>query len=131
MTQDSSHSQSENDIFSEFAPGSEPLPEDYQRESDQLIAEYRARQEAGLVQMIATRPYEDQGLVEYAGDPVDAQEWLDAVADGYDATVMFRGVRGWEDYSATIRLVDIDYPDASATYYLVTDAALKALGLEV
>lgn len=83
--------------------------------------------EVELVQMIQARPYEDQGLVEYAGDPEELQEWVEAVCDDYHASLASTRVQGWGDYTAIVRLERDDDP---TIYYLVTDAALKALGLE-
>jgi hypothetical protein len=72
--------------------------------------------------------YETQGLVQPDETPEDLEEWLDAIRDDYTPTVDFRGVRGWGDYTAILKLTPID-PEIPtlALYYLVTDAALKAL----
>ena len=82
--------------------------------------------EVELVQMIQRGPWEDQGLVEYAGEPEELQEWLDHIIDVYQYADVTRGVQGWGDATAILRLED----DACVVYYLVTDAALKALRLE-
>ena len=86
--------------------------------------------EVELVQMIKARPYEDQGLVEYAGDPEELDEWIDCTRDDYRASLVSTRVQGWGDYTAIVRLEDVDYIGDPGIYYLVTDAALKALGLE-
>ena len=82
--------------------------------------------EVEVVQLIQRGPWEDQGLVEYAGEPEELQEWLDHIIDVYPYADVTRGVQGWGDATAILRLED----DACVVYYLVTDAALKALGLE-
>ena len=84
--------------------------------------------EVELVQMIQARPYEDQGLVEYAGEPEESQEWIEAVRDDYHVSLVSHQIMGWEDYTALVKLQPND--DLPALYYLVTDTALKALGLE-
>jgi len=82
--------------------------------------------EVELVQCIKSGPYEDQGFVEYAGDPDELGEWID-FADDYRVSLVSTLVMGWGDATAIVRLERDDDP---TIYYLVTDAALKALGLE-
>lgn len=86
--------------------------------------------EVELVQMIQARPYEEQGLVEYAGDPEELQEWVEAVRDEYHASLVSTRVQGWGDATAIVRLDYVDHIGDPAIYYLVNPAALKALGLE-
>ncbi len=86
--------------------------------------------EVEVVQLIQRCPYEDQGLVEYARLPEDLEEWIDCVRDGYRVSLVSTRVQGWGDYTAIVRLEDVDYIGDPGVYYLVTDAALKALGLE-
>lgn len=80
--------------------------------------------EVELVQMIQAHPYEDQGLVEYAGDPEELQEWIDSVRDEYHASLVSTRVQGWGDATAIVRLERDDDP---AIYYLVNPAALRAM----
>jgi hypothetical protein len=86
--------------------------------------------EVEVVQLIQRGPWEDQGLVEYAGEPEELQEWIDCIRGGYRVSLVSTRVQGWGDYTAIVRLEDMDYIGAPGIYYLVTDAALKALGLE-
>jgi hypothetical protein len=83
--------------------------------------------EVELVQMIQARPYEDQGLVEYAGFPEELDEWIWSVRDDYHVALVSTRVQGWGDATAIVRLERDGDP---ALYYLVNPAALKALGLE-
>lgn len=80
--------------------------------------------EVELVQMIQARPYEDQGLVEYAGDPEELQEWVEAVRDDYHVALASTRVMGWDDYTAIVRLERDGDP---ALYYLVHPTALRAM----
>lgn len=80
--------------------------------------------ENSTVQMIQTRPYEDQGLVEYAGTPEALEEWIDSVCDDYHVSLVSTRVQGWGDYTAIVRLERDDDP---TLYYLVNPAALRAM----
>ena len=68
--------------------------------------------------------------MEYAGLPEELQEWIDCIRGGYRVSLVSTRVQGWGDYTAIVRLEDVDYIGDPGVYYLVTDAALKALGLE-
>ncbi len=80
--------------------------------------------EAEVVQMIRTHPYEDQGLVEYAGTPEALEEWIDSVCDDYHVSLVSTRVQGWGDYTAIVRLERDGDPDL---YYLFNRAALRAM----
>ena len=74
--------------------------------------------------MIQTRPYEDQGLVEYAGGPEELEEWIEATRDDYHVALVSTGVKGWGDATAIVRLERDNDP---SLYYLVNSAALRAM----
>ena len=80
--------------------------------------------EVELVQMIQTRPYEDQGLVEYAGEGEELSEWIDATRYDYHVSLVSTRVMGWGDATAIVRLERDDDP---ALYYLVNPVALRAM----
>lgn len=80
--------------------------------------------EVELVQMIRTRPFEEQGLVEYAGWPEEMQEWIDSIRDDYHVALASTSVQGWGDATAIVRLERDGDP---ALYYLVNPAALRAM----
>ena len=80
--------------------------------------------EAEVVQMIRTRPYEDQGLVKYARLPEDLEEWIDSVCDDYHFSLVSTRVQGWGDYTAIVRMERDGDPDL---YYLFNPAALRAM----
>ena len=80
--------------------------------------------EVELVQMIKARPYEDQGLVEYAGDPEELDEWIDSVCDDYHFSLISARVQGWGAYTAIVRMERDGDPDL---YYLFNPAALRAM----
>ena len=80
--------------------------------------------EVDLVQMIQRGPWEDQGLVEYAGTPEALEEWIDSTRDDYHVSLVSTRVQGWGDATAIVRLERDDDP---ALYYLVNAAALRAM----
>jgi len=83
--------------------------------------------EVELVQAIKAGPYEDQGLVEYAGEPDELETWVDAMRDDYHATLISCRVMGWGDAITIVRLEPIDDPDGRSFYYLVNPVALRAM----
>ena len=67
------------------------------------------------VQKIKTALFEQQGLIEYDGEPEDLEEWLDAVWDKPPGATLDL-ITEWEGYTKILRLVDVD---GSYIYYLV------------
>lgn len=70
-----------------------------------------------------------EGYIEYRGDAEDLEGWLDDISD-YTPTIDSSNIRGWNEYTHTIKLTPDD-PDIPALYYLVTEEVLPRLGLHL
>ena len=100
---------------------------DCNRDRYRVLPDGTLDMDAADVQMIKAKPWEDQGLVEYNGEPEDLDEWLDNL-ERYTAQVESYGIRGWDEYTHIVRLTP-DNDSEPTLYCLVTEEAIKRLGL--